>query len=118
MQPSRARLQILALLTVGTMINYLDRTVISVAAPSMSTQLALSPELMGVIFSAFSWSYATAQVPAGVLLDRIGVRLTYFLSVTTLVRLHTAPGLRDGLRVAHRLSHRTRYCRSALLPEQ
>jgi ACS family D-galactonate transporter-like MFS transporter len=81
-QPTRARLVILALLTVGTTINYLDRTVISVAAPSMSAQLALGPELMGVIFSAFSWSYATAQVPAGVLLDRIGVRLTYFLSVT------------------------------------
>jgi len=81
-RPSRARLVILALLTVGTTINYLDRTVISVAAPSMSAQLSLGPELMGVIFSAFSWSYAAAQVPAGVLLDRLGVRLTYFLSVT------------------------------------
>lgn len=81
-RPSRARLVILALLTVGTTINYLDRTVISVAAPSMSAQLSLSPELMGVIFSAFSWTYAAAQIPAGVLLDRIGVRLTYFLSVT------------------------------------
>ena len=41
LKPTRVRLLILALLTIGTMINYLDRTVISVAAPSMSKELAL-----------------------------------------------------------------------------
>jgi ACS family D-galactonate transporter-like MFS transporter len=35
-----------------------------------------------VVFSAFSWTYAAAQIPGGIVLDRIGVRLTYFLSVT------------------------------------
>jgi ACS family D-galactonate transporter-like MFS transporter len=37
---------------------------------------------MGVVFSAFSWTYAAAQVPGGAFLDRFGTRLTYFLSVT------------------------------------
>ena len=41
---------------------------------------------MGIVFSAFSWTYAAAQIPGGILLDRIGVRVTYFLSVTDLVR--------------------------------
>src|SRR4051794_39858300 len=79
---TRARLLILALVTLGTMINYLDRTVISVAAPSLSKELGLDATLMGIAFSAFSWTYAAAQIPGGILLDRVGVRLTYFLSVT------------------------------------
>jgi ACS family D-galactonate transporter-like MFS transporter len=81
-QPSRVRLLILTLLTFGTLINYLDRTVISVAAPLMSTELRLDAVTMGIVFSAFSWTYAAAQIPGGILLDRIGVRLTYFLSVS------------------------------------
>jgi len=79
---TRARLLILGLLTLGTLINYLDRTVISVAAPLMTKDLGLSAVAMGVVFSAFSWTYAAAQIPGGILLDRVGVRLTYFLSVT------------------------------------
>lgn len=79
---TRARFFILALLTVGTLINYLDRTVISVAAPLLSRDLGLDAVAMGIVFSAFSWTYAAAQIPGGILLDRIGVRLTYFLSVT------------------------------------
>jgi ACS family D-galactonate transporter-like MFS transporter len=81
-RPTRARFFILALLTAGTLINYLDRTVISVAAPLMTKELGLSAVAMGIVFSAFSWTYAAAQIPGGILLDRIGVRLTYFLSVT------------------------------------
>jgi ACS family D-galactonate transporter-like MFS transporter len=81
-QRSRARLLILALLTLGTLINYLDRTVISVAAPLMTKELHLDAVTMGIVFSAFSWTYAAAQIPGGILLDRIGVRITYFLSVT------------------------------------
>ena len=81
-RPSRVRLMILALLTLGTLINYLDRTVISVAAPLMTSELRLDAVTMGIVFSAFSWTYAAAQIPGGILLDRIGVRITYFLSVT------------------------------------
>ena len=79
---SRGRLIILALIAVGTMINYLDRSVLSVAAPFLGDELRLDPALMGILFSAFSWTYAAAQVPGGVFLDRVGTRLTYFLSVT------------------------------------
>jgi ACS family D-galactonate transporter-like MFS transporter len=79
---THARFFILALLTLGTLINYLDRTVISVAAPLMTQELGLTAVAMGVVFSSFSWTYAAAQIPGGILLDRIGVRLTYFLSVT------------------------------------
>ena len=90
---TRRRLLILALVTIGTLINYLDRTVISVAAPLLSKDLGLDAALMGIAFSAFGWTYAAAQVPGGILLDRIGVRLTYFLSVTLWSLCTVATGL-------------------------
>jgi ACS family D-galactonate transporter-like MFS transporter len=80
--PSRARFGALALIATGTMINYLDRTVLGIAAPGITAELHLSPTAMGVVFSAFSWSYAAAQVPGGWMLDRMGSRLTYFLAVS------------------------------------
>jgi ACS family D-galactonate transporter-like MFS transporter len=78
---TKARFGILALLATGTMINYLDRTVLGIAAPTLSKDLALSPQMMGVVFSAFAWSYAAAQIPGGIFLDRFGNKLTYFLSL-------------------------------------
>src|SRR5262245_53954023 len=94
---SRIRLSILALITIGTMINYLDRTVISVAAPLLSSDLGLSAALMGVAFSAFSWTYAASQIPGGILLDRFGVRLTYYWSVTLWSVCTALQGLSMGL---------------------
>jgi len=79
---SRVRLGILALISVGTVINYLDRAVLGVAAPALTKELGLSAAVMGVVFSAFSWTYAAAQIPGGVLLDRFGTRIIYFLSVS------------------------------------
>lgn len=94
---THARFAILALLTLGTLINYLDRTVISVAAPLMSQELGLTAVAMGVVFSAFSWTYAAAQIPGGILLDRIGVRITYFLSVTVWSTFTLLQGLTTSL---------------------
>src|SRR5437588_7059457 len=73
---------VLALVATGTMINYLDRTVLGIAAPSLTRDLGLSAMEMGLVFSAFSWSYAALQIPGGIFLDRFGTRLTYFLAVT------------------------------------
>jgi len=75
------RYGVLALIATGTMINYLDRSLLSVAAPSMTAELGIGAATMGILFSVFSWSYALAQIPGGIFLDRFGVRVTYFLSV-------------------------------------
>ncbi len=72
---------ILTLVAVGTMINYLDRTVLGIAAPSLTKDLELTAATMGLVFSAFSWSYALLQIPGGIFLDRFGTRLTYFIAV-------------------------------------
>jgi ACS family D-galactonate transporter-like MFS transporter len=73
---------ILALIAVATMVNYLDRTVLGIAAPSMTKELGLAASTLGIVFSAFSWSYALLQIPGGIVLDRFGTRITYSVALT------------------------------------
>jgi ACS family D-galactonate transporter-like MFS transporter len=91
------RLLILALITTGTMINYLDRTVLGVSAPFLSRDLHLDPAVMGLVFSAFSWTYVLAQIPGGVFLDRFGAKTTYALSLTAWSLFTLAQGFAGGL---------------------
>src|SRR6266850_348859 len=72
---------ILAMVAVGTMINYLDRTVLGIAAPFLTRDLGLTAAQMGLVFSAFSWSYVLLQIPGGIFLDRFGTRVTYCIAV-------------------------------------
>ncbi len=74
---TRVRLTVLVLMTAATMLNYLDRSVMGVAKPALTAELGIDAATMGFIFSAFSWTYALAQIPGGALLDRLGVRITY-----------------------------------------
>lgn len=95
--PSRVRLLVLLLLAVGTLINYLDRTVLGIAAPALRGELGIDAVAMGVVFSAFSWTYAAAQIPGGLLLDRLGSRLTYALSVAAWSVFTLLHGLAGGV---------------------
>lgn len=94
---SNARLGVLALITFGTMLNYLDRAVLGVAAPSMTQELSIDPIFMGLVFSAFSWTYAAAQIPGGAFLDRVGARLAYFWSVGLWSLFTLLHGVANGL---------------------
>lgn len=78
---SRARIVILLLLSVGTMINYLDRTILGIVAPALTKEIHIDPAMMGIVFSAFAWTYALAQIPGGMFLDRFGNKITYALSI-------------------------------------
>jgi sugar phosphate permease len=64
----------LALLVVCGVINYLDRATLAVANEFIRADLGLSLGQMGVLLSAFSWSYALCQLPVGALVDKIGPR--------------------------------------------
>jgi MFS transporter, ACS family, D-galactonate transporter len=61
-----------ALLGIGVLINYIDRIGLSVAAPQIQAAFNLSPMDMGILFSAFAWSYSLLQIPVGMVLDRFG----------------------------------------------
>ncbi len=62
-------------------VSYLDRTNLSVAAPVLRKELSLSPTQLGLIFSAFSWSYALAQIPAGMISAWLRPRRTYLIAL-------------------------------------
>src|SRR4026207_700657 len=79
------------------MINYLDRTGLGGAAPAPTRDLGLTPAQMGLVFSAFSWSYALLQIPGGIFLDRFGTRLTYTLSLTLWSAFTGLMGVVNGL---------------------
>jgi len=96
--PTRVRwFPVLTLIAFGTLLNYLDRTVLGIAAPSLSNDLALTPAMMGLAFSAFSWSYALLQIPGGVFLDRFGTRITYFVALIGWSALTAAMGVVNNL---------------------
>ncbi|HEX5423570.1 MAG TPA: MFS transporter [Candidatus Acidoferrales bacterium] len=64
---------VLILLTLSIFINYIDRGNLSVAAPLLKDELRLSPSELGILLSAFFWSYTAFQIPSGWLIDRLDV---------------------------------------------
>lgn len=70
---------ILALLTVGVLIAYFDRTSISsaLADKPFVEHFGMTNADRGFVAAAFFWSYALMQMPMGWLVDRYGVKYTY-----------------------------------------
>ncbi|HEY3900340.1 MAG TPA: MFS transporter [Chthoniobacter sp.] len=71
---SGASLAVLVLMVASVAINYIDRTGLSTAAPLLADELSIPPAKMGMLLSAFFWSYASLQLVSGWLVDRYGVR--------------------------------------------
>ncbi|HET7695695.1 MAG TPA: MFS transporter [Vicinamibacterales bacterium] len=72
--PSRVRHGVTAFAVALAVITYVDRVAISVAAPFISTDLALSKTQMAWALAAFGWAYAVFEIPGGWLGDKIGPR--------------------------------------------
>nr|WP_214457468.1 MFS transporter [Flavihumibacter fluvii] len=81
MKATNTRYTILAAVFINVVINYMDRSNISIAGAVLSRELELDTVQMGYVFSAFGWTYATLQIPGGILADRYGVRLLYTISL-------------------------------------
>ncbi|HZR40766.1 MAG TPA: MFS transporter, partial [Ktedonobacteraceae bacterium] len=62
------------LLGAGIVINYFDRVNISVALTPVQQQFHLTAGEMGIILSAFFWSYTLLQLPVGAWLDKLGIQ--------------------------------------------
>ncbi|WP_426106513.1 MFS transporter [Pseudomonas sp. TWR1-1-3] len=67
-------LTIFFLFLIGV-VNYLDRSALSIANTTIQKDLAISPMQMGVMLSAFSIAYAFSQLPLGALIDKLGSKL-------------------------------------------
>ncbi|KXU94141.1 MFS transporter [Caballeronia megalochromosomata] len=57
-----------------SMINYMDRIALSIAATPIAREFQLSAVGMGYLFSSFIWSYALFLIPMGILIDRFGTK--------------------------------------------
>ncbi|HYM78315.1 MAG TPA: MFS transporter [Candidatus Dormibacteraeota bacterium] len=80
-RPSSAPLpgmnRVLVLLSLSVLINYIDRSNLSIAAPLLQGELAISNTQLGTLLSAFFWTYALMQIPAGWLVDRFDVKWVF-----------------------------------------
>ncbi|WP_436863740.1 MFS transporter [Mammaliicoccus sciuri] len=72
---------ILIFLFLAGVINYLDRSALSVAAPFIQEDLKLTPGQMGIIFSSFSIGYAIFNFVGGVASDKFGAKITLFVAM-------------------------------------
>jgi ACS family D-galactonate transporter-like MFS transporter len=68
------RWRIAFLLSFGVLVNFFDRVNLSVSQDALHASFGLSMIAFGYLSSAYSWTYAAMQIPAGILLDRWGVR--------------------------------------------
>jgi MFS transporter, ACS family, glucarate transporter len=66
--------RVLGMLSLLSVITYLDRVCIAVAGPRMQDELHISPQAWGWITSVFFLSYSAFEIPTGALGDRIGPR--------------------------------------------
>jgi MFS family permease len=87
----------LTLLMLAGAVNYVDRVTLSLAAPLISAELHLKAGAMGVLLSAFLWTYALAQAPAGALIDRLGPRRLLGGALVLWSVAQAATGLAVGL---------------------
>jgi ACS family D-galactonate transporter-like MFS transporter len=76
--PSSARMNgVLFLLSLSVLINYIDRSNLSIAAPLIKDELRISASQLGILLSAFFWTYALMQIPSGWLVDRFDVKWVF-----------------------------------------
>lgn len=71
----KMKLTVIVLLFLIGIVNYFDRTALSIANTSMQADLGISPSQMGVLLSAFSLAYALSQLPLGIMIDRLGGKI-------------------------------------------
>src|SRR3982751_3706984 len=62
---SRHPWRIVIVLVIGMSISFFDRGNLAVAAPVIAPELGLSPWSLGILLSAFFWTYSVSQIGAG-----------------------------------------------------
>lgn len=76
------RWTICALIFFATTVNYLDRQVIGILKPLLKSDLGIGEAEYGYIVTAFQMAYAIGMIIAGRIIDKIGTRIGYALSLS------------------------------------
>jgi MFS family permease len=74
--PARAAAILIVMLSATTVLSQFFRSSITVLAPELIVELKLTSEALGMSNAIFFFALMAAQVPVGILFDRIGVRYT------------------------------------------
>jgi MFS family permease len=117
--------RVVLLLAAAVFINYVDRGNLATASPLLKDELGLSNSEIGVLLSAFFWSYAPLQPVAGWLAQRFDVRyvlaagLAVWAVATALVGLATTFAMLIALRILLGVGESVTYpCNSKLLAQR
>ena len=106
------RYRIVAILWLLQFVNYIDRTSIALAGPTMMKGLHMNPATFGLVLAAFTLGYAFMQIPGGSLADRFGAKIMLIIapvvwslftgatalvtSVTALILVRISFGIGEG----------------------
>jgi MFS family permease len=96
---------LLTLLIIAVFVNYIDRGNLSVSAAKITDELKITPAMMGQLSSAFFWTYAICQVPAGWLIQRYDVHRVFAIGylIWSLATAFTGLSTTFGILFAFRL---------------
>lgn len=88
----KVAIRLIPFLCIGYVINALDRFNVSIAALTMNKDLGLSASVYGLAAGAYFWSYVLCQLPANLVLRKLGARawLSIIMGVWGLVSASTA----------------------------
>lgn len=81
MSLSKGKLAVIILLFLAGVVNYLDRSALSIGAPFIKGDFHLTATQMGIVFSSFSFGYAIFNFIGGVASDKFGAKVTLFISM-------------------------------------
>lgn len=70
------------LLYIAYIICFIDRSAINIALSYIGTDFHLSAATLGVVASAFFFSYSLMQIPGGWLTDKFGTKQTVIVAIT------------------------------------
>jgi MFS family permease len=89
---------VVPLLFAAMLVNYIDRGNLSIVAVPLMREFGISPAAMGTLLSAFFWTYASLQMPAGYLVDRFGLKWTYAIAFFSWSMASAGIGLAGSVR--------------------
>jgi MFS transporter, ACS family, D-galactonate transporter len=94
----RRRWRIAFLLGIGVLVNYFDRVNLSVSFDGLHSDFGISDVTFGYLLGAYNWTYAFCQLPIGVFLDRLGVKLVGRISILVWSAASFAGALAPGIK--------------------
>lgn len=78
---SKIRYRILFIVFFITALSFADRAIVSIAGDAISEDFQIDGVILGLMFSAFSFTYVIAQIPGGVLVDTFGPKRIHIILI-------------------------------------